>query len=252
MLTTNVGNAPIYHAKSDHSSPAVLFIHGSGLDQACWEKQRSYLQPSFTVAALDLNGHGKRAWRSGQGLQTYCQDVLEVLEALTPPTVVVGHSLGGAIALELALNHPAHLAGLALIGTGARLRVLPALLQLLQDDFEGATDYLIGLLFQRSLPEEVQRTRQQLLQNGQRVTLRDFQTCDHFDVIDRLDEIDLPVCICVGEQDQMTPVKYAQFMAERLPQATLHVIPDAGHMVMLEQAPLLNPILHDFLKHISL
>lgn len=252
MPAVRLGNASIYYAGSGHGRPAVLFLHGSGSDHACWGKQRPYLTTSFTVAALDLNGHGKSPWRAGQGLQTYCQDALAVLAALDRPTVVAGHSLGGAVALELALQRPKHLAGLALVGTGARLRVLPALLQLLEDDFEGATDYLIGLLFQRSLPQEVERTRQQLLHNGQRVTLRDFQTCDRFDVSERLNAIDLPVCVCVGEQDQMTPVKYAQFMADRLPQATLHVVPDAGHMLMLEQAPSLNAILHTFLERISL
>ena len=63
----------------------------------------------------------------------------------------------------------------------------------------------------------------------------DFLACDGFDVMDRLGAIDRPALVIVGEDDHMTPVKYARFLADHLPRAQLNVIPAAGHMVMLEQ-----------------
>lgn len=248
MPTISMGTQSVYYSVSGKGQVTVLFVHGSGADHSLWGLQLKELKDEFTVAAIDLNGHGQSAYRSGDGLNTYTEDVLAVLNDLARPTVVAGHSLGGALALNVALQRPQNLVGVALIDTGARLRVLPTLLQLLQDDFDGATDFLIGLLFHRPLPQVVQNARAQILNNGQRATVRDFQTCDRFNVSDRLGEIGVPASVIVGEQDQMTPLKYAQFLADGIAQSTLEIIPNAGHMPMVEQAETLNQCLRSFLK----
>lgn len=252
MLTTHVNGQPITYSLSGQGPLAVLFVHGSGEDHALWNGQRHALEREYLVAALDLNGHGRSPARAGDGLSTYAEDVLAVLAGIRQPTVVMGHSLGGAVALSVALQRPEHLAGIGLIGSGARLRVMPTLLQLIQDDFEGAVDYLLGLMFHRSLPEIVQRSRAMVLRNGQAALLRDFLTCDAFDVMARLTEIQCPAWVIVAEQDQMTPVKYANHLAAHLPASKLDVIPEAGHKLMLEQPGAFNQALLAFLETLKL
>ena len=75
----------------------------------------------------------------------------------------------------------------------------------------------------------------------------DFLACDAFDEIGRVASIRQPSLILCGADDQMTPVRYAQFLADGLPRATLKTIPDAGHMVMLEQPMAVAKALADFL-----
>lgn len=247
MPHAHVDGQPVFYARRGEGQVALLGIHGSGGDHTLWGLQLSAF-PAYTVAALDLNGHGRSPARPGEALATYVEDVLAVLEALEVPVVLAGHSLGGAVALQAALARPRHLVGLALIDTGARLRVLPRLLQLIEEDFEGALDFLLGLLFHRAAPELVRRAREQMARNGQATLLRDFRACDRFDVMERLGEIVLPTLVCVGEHDQMTPLKYARFLQERLAKAELVVIPEAGHMPMLEQPETLNAALARFLE----
>ena len=76
----------------------------------------------------------------------------------------------------------------------------------------------------------------------------DFQACDGFDVMDRLGAIGQPALVIVGEDDQMTPVKYARHLADHLVKARLEIIPGAGHMVMLEQPARLEAILSPWLE----
>lgn len=230
------------------ANKALLFVHGAGSDHSVWDFQIQSLDADFTLASLNLNGHGKSPRRDGKELKTYCEDVQIILNELACPTILIGHSMGGAIAMNVALKQPDHLIGLGLISTGARLKVIDTMLALMDSDFDGAVDFLIGLLFHQSIPDVVQQTRQMMLNNGQAITLRDFETCNRFDLRDQLAQINLPAWICVGEQDQMTPVKFSEYLSGALPKTTLDIISDAGHMVMLEQPETFNSKLEDWIK----
>jgi pimeloyl-ACP methyl ester carboxylesterase len=75
----------------------------------------------------------------------------------------------------------------------------------------------------------------------------DFLACDAFDVMDRLGEVKQRTLIVCGEDDRMTPLRYARTLAERMPEARLEVLPGAGHMAMLEQPQRVNKLIIGFL-----
>ena len=155
--------------------------------------------------------------------------------ALESPTVV-GHSMGGAIALDLALRYGDRLGGLVLVGTGARLRVMPSLLEGLRGEFESTVDLLCRYLYGPLASEEMVRLgREEMLAIGPEVLLGDYLACDRFDVTSRLDEVRLPTLVICGEEDQLTPLNYSQFLVDHIQGARLVTIPEAGHMVMLEK-----------------
>ena len=81
--------------------------------------------------------------------------------------------------------------------------------------------------------------------------LGDLQACDRFDVMDRLGMVQQPTLVICGSEDQMTPVRYAQYLSNSIPNARLSIIPAAGHMVMLEQPRLVAESLLTFLQDIS-
>ena len=99
--------------------------------------------PDHEVYALDLPGTGAPAAKVGADIGAYAEVVREFADALKLPAFVLGgHSMGGAIALEFALRYGGRLAGLILVGTGARLRVAPEILAGMQNDIEGTTALL--------------------------------------------------------------------------------------------------------------
>lgn len=79
----------------------------------------------------------------------------------------------------------------------------------------------------------------------------DWMACDNFDVMDRLSTIDRPALIVCGVEDQMTPVEYSKYLHAHIPGSQLHIIPDAGHMVMLEQPDRTAQLLDRFLESIA-
>jgi pimeloyl-ACP methyl ester carboxylesterase len=79
----------------------------------------------------------------------------------------------------------------------------------------------------------------------------DFQACDGLDVMDHLTGIQIPALIICGAEDRMTPVKYSQYLAEQIPNATLKVVEEAGHMVMLERPTIVAKAMGEFVQGLS-
>ncbi len=235
-LALDTGEQLFFARKDNAAASDVLFIHGAGGTHRIWGHQLQELQ-NANVYALDLPGHGRSGGKGRDAIADYSQVVLGFLDAAGIDRVIlVGHSMGGAITLWTALTAPHRLQGIGLVGTGARLRVLPAILEGLQTDFEKTVELIGGYAYAPdAAPDLVGNGRDELLANRPEVLYGDFLACDRFDVMDRLGEIEVPAAVVVGVDDRMTPVKYARYLTDHLPDAELTVVEGAGHMVMVEQ-----------------
>ena len=216
----------------------IVFVHGSGDSSQVWKQVIDRL-PDRSCVALDLPGHGGRVESPGPQTMSVADYGTWVEQELVRrglrEVCVAGHSLGGAIALYMALASPSLVRGLALIGTGARLRVAPRLLEAARTDRLEATRMLTELGFAPGHAEQADRYLQQADSAAPGVLWRDLAACNDFDLMSDLARITQPAIIITGEQDRLTPPKYALYLQEHLPRATLALIPDAGHCVPIEQ-----------------
>lgn len=228
-----------YRREERGDGPTICYIHGAGGSHRVWARQYGSTD-SPPAVALDLAGHGDSegiSTPSGPAtLESYVDDVVAVCEA-TDAKVLCGNSMGGAVALRIALDQDLDLRGLVLADSGAKLAVDPAFLETLREDFETALETLHapGVLFTAPTDELLQRSMETMRATGQNVTVRDFETCDAFDVRDRLDEIDLPVLALCGEDDPLTPPEFHVDLADTLPNGSYEEIGDTAHMPMLER-----------------
>lgn len=167
------------------------------------------------------------------------------------PSAIGGNSLGGAVALEFALRYPAQTAALLLIGTGARLRVSAGIFDMIATKWPHCVPALVDYSLGPEPPAGMrERAEAMHLAVGPASTRADFQACNEFDVRDRLAEITAPTLIVVGELDEMTPVKYSQYLHEHIAGSELLVVPRAGHLVMAEKPDVVNAAIDRFLKKI--
>jgi pimeloyl-ACP methyl ester carboxylesterase len=243
----------LYRGSEKDTLPVVL-LHGAAGNHLSWAAEIRRIK-GCCVYALDLPGHGKSSSLDGQqSVAGYARKVLEWLEAMgLNRAVFVGHSLGGAIALQLGIHHPAQVLGLGLVSTGVRLKVNPELLDLASRaaTFNTAVAALVARSFspQTSL-RLIELVTQRMLEIRPSVLYGDLMACNQFDVKDRVGAIKHPVLVIGGTKDSMTPLRYAQFMADSIPGAKLHVIQNGGHMLILEEAQEVATALADFLKAI--
>jgi pimeloyl-ACP methyl ester carboxylesterase len=244
-----------YYCDVGAETPPLVLIHGAGGMHLYWPTEIRRLR-GYSVYAIDLPGHGKSDMCDGQQMiGDYARYLVQWLESIqVRRAVFIGHSMGSAIALALAIHHPEYVVGLGLLGAGARLRVNPELLNYASDltTFYKATDLLLAGSFSPGAPHRlVELASKRMEEVRQSVLYGDLLACNHFDVMDRLGEIQQKTMVVCGADDQMTPVRYAQYLSSSIPNAQLSVIPDAGHMVMLEQPHLVANSLRSFLNEIS-
>ena len=227
----------------------VLFIHGAGGGQYTWGYQKSFFEKQFNPIIVELPGHGESGGEGEQEIEKYAGHVHSFMKALGLTKVfLVGHSMGGAIVQTLALTHPEALKGIVLVGTGARLRVLPLILEGIKNNFEETVQKINQFSYSQKAPSE-------LIGNGvfgmircqPEVLYGDFLACDRFDLMKEIEKILLPTLILCGDNDQLTPVKYSQFLQNRIRGSKLEVLPNAGHMVMMESPQAFNEKIGEFI-----
>jgi pimeloyl-ACP methyl ester carboxylesterase len=226
----------------------LVLVHGAGGSHLDWPSPLRRLREA-NVYALDLPGHGRSEGAGRSPIAAYRDFVLAFLDALDlEKAIVVGHSMGGAISLDLALHYPDRLDGLILVGSGARLRVAPAILTGILSDFEATVDLVCDYAFGPSASEQLKRLgRQRLLKTPPEVLHGDYTACDAFDVMARLGEVRCPTLVVGGTADGLTPSKYSIYLRDHIPGAELVLVDAAGHMVMLEKPEVVTKAISKFI-----
>ncbi len=216
----------------------IVFIHGSGGNAAVWRKVMEGLaEEDCPSLAVDLPGHGGSPGEGMKSIKEYCQFISSFLEALGMNSVILGgHSMGGAVAQAFSLHSPGRLEAILLIGTGARLRVLPEALEMHRKMAFGETEpeFTPWAFSEKASPEIIEEGREEWAKTGPRARYYDFLACDQFDIMADLGKIQTPVLIACGREDRLTPVKYSEFLKEKIAGSKMEVIENSGHMVMLE------------------
>ena len=217
----------------------LVFLHGSGDSARRWDPLIARL-PDDNCLGLDLPGHGGLIDEPGPtelSVAGYAEYVAhELMRRGLTRVCVVGHSLGSAITLTLALEWSALTGRIILIGAGARLRVLPDLLEGARTDPDATRATLARLGHAPGHEQAAEQAIAELPPVAPGMLYRDLAACNAFDVMDELAHVTQPALIITGEQDRLTPPKYGEFLRERLPNATAVVVPEAGHYVM-DEAP---------------
>jgi 3-oxoadipate enol-lactonase len=225
----------------------LVFIHGAGCTGDVFAAQTGVIDDSI---ALTLPGHTTPG--APASVNDFADAVTNELAARDLNNAVLcGSSMGGAIALELALRRERRVRAVVMLSSGARLRVAPAILEQLETDFAAASRELPRYFYAAPTPEQLATSTRMMLAVGGPQTLRDFRACDAFDRIDRLGEVALPFLALTGERDVMTPPKFAQALADRVPGAKARIVGQAGHLAMAERPDEVNEALRAFVNHVE-
>jgi pimeloyl-ACP methyl ester carboxylesterase len=246
--------ASLYYSLSPRgieNKPSLVLIHGAGGSHLSWPADMRRLA-GWNVLAVDLPGHGRSAGLGQQSIPRYAGLLVDFLAEIgIHQAVLAGHSMGGAIAIQAALDQPTMVAGLALVSTGAYLGIPPDLLQDFSDPLTvpQALGKFQRLAFSPDSSPFLVAMSIKLLQEGRGTVLAgDWQACAAFDQRSQVERITCPAWVAVGADDRLTPLPYAHFLAARLANASVTVIPHAGHMVILEKPAELVEGLVQFLE----
>jgi pimeloyl-ACP methyl ester carboxylesterase len=243
----------LFEGSAEGQRPPVVLLHGAAGNHLSWPAEVRRI-PGYRIYAMDLPGHGKSGGRGMQTIAAYARAIVDWLEAVNLHSAVfVGHSMGSAIALTLALDFSEHVLGIGLIGSGPRLGVAPELLEHASSatTYNNAIQTIVQWSFSPLFPPNLlELVAKRMNETRPSVLYGDLLACDAFDEMARVCKIARPALILCGSEDRMTPLRHSQYLVNQIPGATLKVFPTAGHMLQLEQPQWVANALGNFLSSI--
>jgi pyruvate dehydrogenase E2 component (dihydrolipoamide acetyltransferase) len=247
-----------YLALGEGEGPPIVFIHGFGGDLNNWQFNQEALAENRGTYAVDLPGHGGSSKDLGSGhvdVGALAKAVVDFLDAKNVGKAhLVGHSLGGAVALDLALNHADRVASATLVcsaGLGPEINMTyidgfmqakrrkqlePVLAMLVADPDMVSREMIEDVLKFKRL-DGVEAALKRIIDDnfaGGRQAL---------ELTSRLGELSVPAQVIWGRQDQIIPASHAGGLPASVP---VHVFDDAGHMVHMEKAAEVNDLVKRF------
>jgi pimeloyl-ACP methyl ester carboxylesterase len=248
-----------YEERGIPTGDPVLLIHGLGSSTEDWEPQMAALSREFRVIAYDVRGHGRTAKPGGRyTVPQFAEDAAALIARLgIAPVHVVGLSMGGMIAFQLAADYPAIVRTLVIVNSGPEmiLRRWRERMGIMQ---RRMIVRLMGMrkmgevLADRLLPGDEHAARRDVFaerwaRNDKGAYLRALSALVGWSVTPRLPSIHCPVLVVAADQDY-TPVAWKQWYTALLPNASLVVIPDSRHMMPVERPQLFHEALLPFLS----
>jgi pimeloyl-ACP methyl ester carboxylesterase len=226
---------------ADHRDPTIhmpvtVFVHGAGGTHLDWPAELRRL-PEANAIVPDLPGHGRSPVPGRQTVSAYAADVIALLDALKLAKVIVaGHSMGGAIAMTMALNYAERVQGLILVGSSAKLGVHPDILNGFMSEMRRTVTQLVELYYGRTGTDSMwRRSTQRLMEYNPTILTQDYAACNLFDLRTQVEFIRQPTLILGGTDDKLTPYKFSEFLHEKISGSQLVKVEGGGHMMMLEQ-----------------
>jgi len=230
----------------------LVFVHGSGGNQALWERQYREFADECNIVGVNLPGHGQSEGTGEREVGRYVEWVKKIVEGygLKKP-VLVGHSLGAAISLTFAIQYGEMLSGIVPVGSGVRMPVNEMILEGVRTDAVSTLALVAKFSVAKENREQfTQAIIDDMLQVKSEIIYGDFLSCENLDITDAVATIRVPTLLICGEDDKMTPPALSQFIKEEIAGAELAVIKGAGHFVMQENAGDFNTALRNFIRRI--
>lgn len=232
MSRIDVGGFELRVAVEGAGAPPFVCLHGLVDSLEIWDGLAASLVSRGRVVRLDQRGHGESDAPPGPyRREDLAADVVALTKRLSlPPAILVGHSMGGVVAMQTALTHPEAVAGLVLLGTTSQCseRVAGWYERIAR---AGERDGTAGLV--RSIYGE--KSRRRVVGDARAIAhvTRTLATLHPDPLTPRLETLRCPVLLLVGERDPMGP-RASEIIAKNLLDATLEQVPDCGHWLHVE------------------
>lgn len=239
--------------------PWIVLLHGSGFCHLSWALQsRALAFDGWNVLAPDLPGHNLTGGEAIGGIAGQADWVLDLMDAAgAPSAVIVGHSMGGLIALELAKAAPERVGGIVFIATAAAIPVNPALIETAEQDEEAAFASMVSWahgpsahLHENTWPgaSHVNFSLEVMRRNPIGTLATDLKSCAAYrDGEAAARGVSCPTLCIFARLDRMTPVRNGLALAGLLRDNETVIVEDSGHTIPTERPREVNAAIRKFL-----
>jgi pimeloyl-ACP methyl ester carboxylesterase len=261
--TITVNNITVsYIDEGKGNSQVIIFIHGFPLNKLMWKKQIEMIKENYRVIAYDIRGHGNTdPGNDNFSIELFVNDLLSLMDALKiEKTILCGFSLGGYIALSAIENYPERFNALLLCDTNcaadmpeAKAKRMKTIESIKANGLEEYAEESLKKLF-ASISfsihiEEITIVREMIMKTSKQSIYKTlYAIAERKETCTKLHQIDVPVQIIVGNEDEITPPDVALSMHEKIKNSTIHIIDHAGHLSNMENPEQFNNQLKKFIE----
>jgi pimeloyl-ACP methyl ester carboxylesterase len=241
-------------ADRGHAGPTLVFVHGSGVSARYWSDQLHALAGTARVLALDLPGHGESDAPPAPSLAQYASVTARLLDDLGAwPAIVIGHSLGGAVAITLAAERPNAVSGLVLLSACACLPPMSTSAQWLWGALPATLRRVVFFVTAKNVlfaagasPAAIALGMQELRACRPTTIAADVAIARSMDVSGLAATLRVPTLILCGSRDRVTPPDLARRLHATIAGSALQIVDGAGHMLLIEAAGVVNRAIAGF------
>ncbi len=262
MPYIKINNANVYFEEAGQGDETIVFAHSMLFNLRMFDDQVEFLKSEYRCIRFDFRGQGKsEVTEGGYDLDSLMEDTAKLIKTLEcAPCHFVGFSMGGMVAMRLAMHYPELIKSLILIDTSSEpqddmvrnraliwigkhfgLRILANKVMSMFFSSHFVRDKSRASLYQTWRNYFIANDLEGILKVIAEVVFRKGIT-------ERLNVIKHPTIIMVGENDVLTDLAKAKIIHEQIPHSELKVIPRAGHMSPVEEPEIVNQIISDFLR----
>jgi len=233
----------------------MVLIHGLFLNSDTWKFQLPDFESKFNILRFDLRGHGRTTKPKKRfTIRNYVDDMFGLLQHLdwTNELYLVGHSLGGMIALVYGLENPSHVKKMVVADSFCFISQEAITDVLGRINSSKLEKFALGISIRGLTPynEEIAQYAAKLVTDHmtKKNCLQATAASAGFNICENLKNLNIPVLVLVGKKDITTPVWASEMIHEWLPQSELIIIPDAGHLVIFDHPEEFNGFVLSFWK----
>ena len=230
-----------YHISGNENGPKMVLIHGLFLNSDCWRYQLSAFESKYHILRFDLRGHGRSTKPEKQfTIRNYVDDMFSLLNHInwTNELYLVGHSLGGMVALTYGLENALNVKKMVVadsfcfVAQEAVTDVLGRINDRELEKFASEISVRGMIPYDNEKAEFVKKLVMDHMTKND--CIRATKASADFNICENLKTLDIPILLQVGEKDISTPVWASKMLHEWLPQSELTIIPNAGHLTILD------------------
>ncbi len=219
---------------------ALVFIHGAAGNKLAWltlTRRLAALMPENPIYFLDLPGHGESQGTGYDSVERYAADLKAFVDDVAHSRAfLIGHSMGGAVALTAALDYPGIVEKIAVMGSGYRIPVNPALFAAIEADYSAAMEMMRQWGFGDHIdPHIADAVIADMKSCDPQVAFADFKACEAYNIKERIGGLRAPLAVLYGNRDVMTSENRNKGLAAAVRGAKIICFEGAGHMLMAER-----------------
>ncbi len=230
-----------YEISGNEKNPKMVLIHGLFLNSDCWQEQLKTFEDKFRILRFDLRGHGRTTKPKNRfTIRNYVDDMYSLLTYLnwTVNLYIIGHSLGGMVALVYGIENPSHVKKMVVADSFCFISQEAITDVLGRVNNSKLEKFALGISVRGLAPynEETAKFVAKIVTDHmtKKDCLRATAASAGFNVCENLKSLNIPVLVLVGKKDITTPVWASEMIHEWLPQSELVILPEAGHLTILD------------------